>query len=112
MSQTRNHHTERSDTNAPYSRDLFDKYDNNKNDHLSLNEVATMFQDLEAKITSYPATAQVAAQQGKYLGGMFKKLAKSTKTLRANELPDLDDEMYYEPFSYMHLGSLAYIGNS
>lgn len=71
-----------------------------------------MFQDLEAKITSYPATAQVASQQGKYLGGLFTKLAKQATTLRANELPDLDDEAYYEPFSYRHLGSLAYIGNS
>lgn len=57
-------------------------------------------------------TAQVAAQQGKYLGGMFGKLSTQHNILDANEMPDHDDEMYYEPFKYLHLGSLAYIGNS
>jgi NADH dehydrogenase len=43
---------------------------------------------------------------------MFTKLAKQHKVLKENELPDLDDEAYAEPFNYRHLGSLAYIGNS
>ena len=43
---------------------------------------------------------------------MFTKLAKQAANLRANDLPDLDDEAYYEPFQYRHLGTLAYIGNS
>jgi NADH dehydrogenase FAD-containing subunit len=43
---------------------------------------------------------------------MFTKLAKQQAVLKANEIDDLDDETYYEPFSYFHLGSLAYIGNS
>jgi NADH dehydrogenase len=54
----------------------------------------------------------VAAQQGKYLGAMFGKLAKSHKALELNEMPDMDDEAYYSPFAYRHLGNLAYIGNS
>jgi NADH dehydrogenase FAD-containing subunit len=61
---------------------------------------------------AYDQTAQVASQQGKYLGKMFGKLAKSASTLKANGLPDLDDESYAVPFKYTHLGSLAYIGNS
>jgi len=43
---------------------------------------------------------------------MFTKLAKQAKVLRDNDMPDLDDEAYYDPFSYNHLGTLAYIGNS
>lgn len=43
---------------------------------------------------------------------MFGKLSKQHNILDANEMPDHDDEMYYEPFKYLHLGSLAYIGNS
>lgn len=57
-------------------------------------------------------TAQVASQQGKYLGKMFGKLAKSRETLKANGVTDMDDAAYYTPFTYTHLGSLAYIGNS
>ncbi|RSH82305.1 hypothetical protein EHS25_006015 [Saitozyma podzolica] len=93
-------------------RDLFEQYDKDKDEKLSLNEMAEMFMALEKKVTSYPATAQVAAQQGGYLGHMFSKLAKQHKVLRANDMPDLDDEAYHSPFNYHHLGSLAYIGNS
>jgi NADH dehydrogenase FAD-containing subunit len=57
-------------------------------------------------------TAQVASQQGKYLGKMYGKLADQHKVLDANEMPDHDDELYFKPFKYMHLGTLAYIGNS
>jgi hypothetical protein len=57
-------------------------------------------------------TAQVAAQQGKYLAKMYGKLAQQTNILDANEMPDHDDELYYKPFKYLHLGTLAYIGNS
>jgi hypothetical protein len=32
--------------------------------------------------------------------------------LQANDIKDMDDEAYFEPFNYTHLGSLAYIGNS
>lgn len=43
---------------------------------------------------------------------MYGTLAKQLNTLDANEMPDHDDEMYYKPFKYLHLGTLAYIGNS
>ena len=93
-------------------RGLFDEYDKDHNDRLSLNEVSAMFEGLSKKVTALPATAQVASQQGKYLGKMFSKLAKSRKALQENDMPDLDDEAYYKAFEYQHLGSLAYIGNS
>jgi len=43
---------------------------------------------------------------------MYGKLAKQHNILDANEMPDHDDELYFQPFKYLHLGSLAYIGNS
>ncbi|KAL7419107.1 hypothetical protein Q5752_005943 [Cryptotrichosporon argae] len=93
-------------------KDIFDEYDKDKDEKLGLNEVAAMFQDLSKKVTALPATAQVASQEGKYLGHMFNKLARQSKVLRQNDMPDLDDEAYFDSFKYKHLGSLAYIGNS
>lgn len=58
-------------------------------------------------------TAQVASQQGKYLGNKFSKLVDARKTLEANEVPGGDDDdAYYKHFVYKHLGSLAYVGNA
>jgi NADH dehydrogenase FAD-containing subunit len=53
----------------------------------------------------------VAAQQGKYLGRKLTKLAHQRKVLGTNGLAP-DDEAVYRPFKYVHLGSLAYIGNA
>lgn len=112
-------------------RDLFERYDTDKDDSLDLNELALLLQELSSKITPLPAvsliplssfpstikvapkmqTAQVAAQQGKYLGKKLTKLAKQREILEANDIP-FSDEAVSQPFKYMHLGSLAYIGNA
>ena len=57
-------------------------------------------------------TAQVASQQGKYLGHKLHLLSTKRDTLLANELPEATDEAVTGPFTYRHLGSLAYIGNA
>ncbi|WVR09457.1 hypothetical protein IAU60_006524 [Kwoniella sp. DSM 27419] len=93
-------------------RDIFDEFDKDKTGKLTLNDMAAMLDSLSKKVTSYPATAQVASQQGKYLGKMFSKLSHDRKALEANGIMDMDDAAYYKPFTYQHLGSLAYIGNS
>jgi NADH dehydrogenase len=67
------------------------------------------------KITSLPATAQVAAQQGKYIGRKLHKLARQEPVLEANAIASAAggaDEAVAKPFRYLHLGSLAYIGNA
>ncbi|KAG8984930.1 hypothetical protein FRB90_005048, partial [Tulasnella sp. 427] len=92
--------------------DIFKDYDVDADDALSFNELTTALEEVGKKITSLPATAQVASQQGKYLGDKFTKLAKQGKTLHENGIPDDDDETYCKPFEYKHLGSLAYIGNA
>ena len=56
-------------------------------------------------------TAQVASQQGKYLGKKLSKLARQREILAANDIP-FTDEAVASPFRYLHLGSLAYIGNA
>jgi len=90
-------------------RELFDLYDANNDNSLSLNELALLLQDLGNKITALPATAQVASQQGKYLGKKLSKLAHRRNVLA---LIDTHDETVYRPFRYVHMGSLAYIGNA
>ncbi|KAE9397354.1 nucleotide-binding domain-containing protein [Gymnopus androsaceus JB14] len=94
------------------AREIFQMYDTNGDNSLELNELVRLLDDLGNKITSLPATAQVASQQGKYIGKKLNKLARQRSVLQANELPDTPDEAIIGPFRYFHLGSLAYIGNA
>jgi NADH dehydrogenase len=110
---------------------LFDLYDADCDDKLDLNELAVLLQEIGNKITTLPAvsasphgspdfdypsqssqTAQVASQQGKYLGHKLHLLAAKRDNLIANELLAGADEAVTGPFTYRHLGSLAYIGNA
>ncbi|PSR76382.1 hypothetical protein PHLCEN_2v8478 [Hermanssonia centrifuga] len=80
--------------------------------------------------TSYAPTAQVAAQEGSYLGRIFKQLAKRDALVEqlaeVKTLPDSEVEKKTKvetlesqiaktekirPFKYSHQGSLAYIGS-
>lgn len=56
-------------------------------------------------------TAQVASQEGKYLGRKLSKLAKQEPILKQNQI-SVTDEAVSCPFEYKHLGTLAYIGNA
>jgi NADH dehydrogenase FAD-containing subunit len=61
----------------------------------------------------YLQTAQVASQQGKYLGHKLSKVARKEAVLAANGIDtDVGDDVVAKPFTYRHLGSLAYIGNA
>jgi NADH dehydrogenase FAD-containing subunit len=108
---------------------LFDLYDSDADNSLNLNELALLLQEIGNKITVFPAvsaspnfpsiflshssqTAQVASQQGKYIGHKLHLLASKRDTLVANGLPADLDEAVTGPFTYRHLGSLAYIGNA
>ena len=80
--------------------------------------------------TSYAPTAQVAQQEGSYLGRILNQLAKKdtivAQLAEAKALPDTDPEKKTKietlesqrakleklrPFRYSHQGSLAYIGS-
>ena len=91
-------------------RELFEQYDSDADDSLTLNELATLLQDIGRKITPLPQTAQVASQQGHYLGRKFNKVARAHRS--SPEVGVLSDDQVSPAFEYRHLGSLAYIGNA
>jgi NADH:ubiquinone reductase (H+-translocating) len=92
---------------------LFAAYDKDQSGTLDFGELRELLMQIDSKLTSLPATAQRAHQQGQYLGHKFNKMARAAPGLRVNDVRDGDlDEAVYKAFEYHHLGSLAYIGNS
>lgn len=92
---------------------LFEQYDKDKSGQLDFGELNELLKQIDSKLTSLPATAQRANQQGVYLGRKFNKLAQAEYGMRMNEIIDGDlDEAVYKAFDYKHMGSLAYIGNA
>lgn len=76
---------------------------------MTLEQFKEQLKELEKGLRSLPATAQVATQQGKYLAQVMKdnpmilQPGPTGPTVRSIS-PDAN------PFKYVHLGSLAYIG--
>ena len=92
---------------------LFEQYDKDKSGTLDFGELHELLVQIDSKLTSLPATAQRAHQQGQYLGRKLNKMAAAAPGLVANEVDYGDlDEAVYKAFEYHHMGSLAYIGNS
>ncbi|KAK6515300.1 hypothetical protein TWF506_007645 [Arthrobotrys conoides] len=92
---------------------LFQQYDVDKSGTLDFNEFSELLSEIDNNLTSLPATAQRAHQQGQYLARKLNKLAQVAPGMRANGLLDGDlDETFYKAFEYKHLGSLAYVGNA
>jgi len=92
---------------------LFEAYDKDKSGTLDFGELHELLVQIDNKLTSLPATAQRANQQGQYLGRKFNKIALALPGLRANEVDYGDlDEAVYKAFEYHHMGSLAYVGNA
>merc|ERR1712061_612381 len=80
--------------------------DVDNNQELDLDEFKDLLRGIDKNLRSFPATAQVAAQQGKYLSKLF-----------ATGVPAGDQDSYKKaaadtgPFTYFHKGALAYLGN-
>lgn len=92
---------------------LFEEYDADHSGTLSYAELTKMLKDVDQKITSLPATAQRANQQGVYLGKKLRKIASIGAAAYDTPVPYGDiDAAYYKPFKYKHLGNLAYLGNA
>ncbi|AOA64236.1 External NADH-ubiquinone oxidoreductase 2, mitochondrial [Komagataella phaffii CBS 7435] len=93
--------------------ELIPKYDTGNTGKLSFDQITRLLKEIDSKVTSLPATAQRAHQQGTYLGKKLSKLTSSNTTLSIDTIMkgDIDDAIA-KPFKYQHLGSLAYIGNS
>ncbi|GAA5923864.1 hypothetical protein JCM10213_004433 [Rhodosporidiobolus nylandii] len=95
-------------------------------EHLRLLGADGIFALGDCTATNYAPTAQVAAQQGRYLARVFTKLQKKEQLLKdlevakgANAEPAQLDSLAnavirasnIPPFHYSHQGSLAYIGS-
>lgn len=81
--------------------ELFTLYDKNHDGVLSYTELCDLLCTIDRKVTSLPATAQRAAQQGKYLGRKLHRLVALSKTYRGKELSktsqDMDTELDTSP---------------
>ena len=82
----------------------FNEVDKDGNKRLNMHEFREVLKKVDSKLRSYPATAQVASQQGHYLGSHFTTLYSKDQN------PDFK-ALGLEPFKYRHLGSFAYVGN-
>ncbi|KAI3623916.1 hypothetical protein CBS14141_003615 [Malassezia furfur] len=96
--------------------ELFEKYDADHDHKIKADELAELVRDAAKELTSFPPTAQVASQEGKYLGRKLNALAKFRKEHGAANVNDpdafdLDDEVY-KPFQFRSLGNVAYLGNA
>lgn len=92
---------------------LFEQYDKDHSGTLDFDELSELLRQIDTKLTSLPATAQRANQQGEYLGRKFTKFSASLPAMRANDIEYGDlDAAIYKAFQYKHLGSLAYISNA
>ncbi|KAK7206112.1 hypothetical protein BZA70DRAFT_275707 [Myxozyma melibiosi] len=92
---------------------LFTEFDQDHSGTLAFAELTALLKNIDSKVTSLPATAQRANQQGIYLGRKFTKLARAQESLAMDEVVNKDiDDLVHRPFAYHHLGSLAYVGNA
>lgn len=92
---------------------LFEQYDKDQSGTLDFAELHELLRQIDNKLTSLPATAQRANQQGQYLARKFNKISQAAHGLDVNMVDSGDlDEAVYKAFSYTHLGSLAYVGNA
>lgn len=89
---------------------LFEQYDKDKSGTLDFSEFYELLKQIDQKMTSLPATAQRASQQGIYLARKLNKISKAIDA--GTEVTTSLDEAVYKAFEYKHLGSLAYIGNA
>jgi NADH:ubiquinone reductase (non-electrogenic) len=85
---------------ATLSIDVFKSY-TQKRDEMTMSEFMKMCEALDNELRAFPATAQVAKQQGNYLAEVFN-------SAKENGFEALQDPNMR--FNYEHKGSLAYIG--
>lgn len=98
-------------------QDIMEKFDDDKSGELDRREFAKAMAEADARLSSHPATAQVANQQGAYVARTLNALAREKKKIStttrgdgaASEPPMGVSAM--RPFEYNHLGSFASLGS-
>ncbi|KAI8096492.1 uncharacterized protein BX664DRAFT_324125 [Halteromyces radiatus] len=116
-------------TSRPLIRDLMSKFPESQtirrglavDDWLRLEGSESIFALGDATATKYAPTAQVAAQQGKYLARLFHQMttrdqleaemATVSDEERAKKERKLQKAKDIKPFQYSHQGSLCYVGS-
>ncbi|KAI9307548.1 hypothetical protein BJ944DRAFT_157818 [Cunninghamella echinulata] len=116
-------------TSRPLVRDLMAKFPESQtirrglavDDWLCLQGSESIYALGDATATKYAPTAQVAAQQGKYLARVFHQMALCDKLEaelqhvseenRAKKERKLQKAKDIKPFHYSHQGSLCYVGS-
>jgi len=96
----------------------FSKADKNKDGVLEMHEFKTALTAIDRTLKILPATAQVAAQEGKYLAKQFNQHPIPEGLQDGGSMVQSLRQQYnalkypngVEPFKYNHMGSLAYIG--
>lgn len=81
--------------------------DTSGDQRLDVQEFRQLLKKLDRSMKSLPATAQVADQQGEYLGALLSNTNGNIVTQTTAEL----EEKGVKGFEYRHLGSFAYVGN-
>jgi NADH:ubiquinone reductase (non-electrogenic) len=81
--------------------------------YLRVNGAKNIFSLGDCSFMKLPATAQVASQQGRYLGTLFNELSEDFYKKHKGEINDeeLDKKIQEKKgFEYKHLGMFAYVG--
>ena len=92
-------------------QDIMDRFDDDKSGSLELGEFTKAMAEADARLSSHPATAQVANQQGEYLARALNEAARRKKMRRASGGLEDVEEKEVAPFAYTHLGSFATLGS-
>ncbi|KAJ2550152.1 hypothetical protein IWW35_003427 [Coemansia sp. RSA 1878] len=96
--------------------DNFGHFDTNHNGTIDRSEFRSMLEYVDAKLTALPALAQVANQEGIYLGHVFNKLASLQVEHKSKDMSAdrkrRSEEISVAPFTYHHHGTLAYLGRA
>lgn len=72
---------------------------------ISLEEFTHLLEVADKKLTTLPATAQVANRQGIYLAKLLNIVGQQRLENKVAE-----DKLEIEPFKYKHMGSFSYVG--
>jgi hypothetical protein len=78
------------------AEELYLEVDKDKSGNITVDQFKAIIEKVDSKLKMLPATAQVASQQGAYLGKRLNAMARGETS---------------GPFRYRHFGSFAYIGS-
>ena len=95
------------DAGDSHLQSIMDRFDDDKSGALDFREFAKAMAEADARLSSHPATAQVANQQGEYLARTLNAAARERRAL--GEAAKASDDV--APFRYTHLGSFATLGS-